>query len=172
MDRRTTRPGPAGRLAATSHTFVNRPEAFLHAFSALGAENTASLIAAAADVALLVDEGGIIRDVSIGNADLAELPHDDWIGKSWSETVTLDSRPKVEALLSDPGAGPLQRWAVEEAQRLQLKVQQRLPPPIAVDIIELPASYELTATVPGVTPSQLIVEVDDNVLHIRYHTQE
>ena len=43
----------------------------------------------------------------------------------------------------------------------------------AVDIIELPGSYELTATVPGVTPSQLVVEVDeDNVLHIRYHTQE
>ena len=83
--------------------------------------------------------------------------------------------PSALALAPSSGAqaGPLQRWAVEEAQRLQLKVQQRLPPPIAVDIIELPASYELTATVPGVTPSQLIVEVDaDNLLHIRYHTQE
>ena len=42
-----------------------------------------------------------------------------------------------------------------------------------MDIIELPSRYELTATVPGVKPSQLVVEVDeDNVLHIRYHTQE
>jgi transcriptional regulator PpsR len=110
MDRRPTRPGPAGRPAATPTTFVNRPEAFLHAFSALGAESTASLIAAAADVALLVDETGVIRDVSIGNADLAELPHDDWIGKRWTETVTIESRPKVEALLSNPGGGPVQRW--------------------------------------------------------------
>ena len=31
----------------------------------------------------------------------------------------------------------------------------------------------MTATVPGVKPSQLVVELDeDNVLHIRYHTQE
>ena len=110
MDRRPARPGPAGRPAATPTTFVNRPEAFLHAFSALGAESTASLIAAAADVALLVDETGVIRDVSIGNADLAELPHDDWIGKRWTETVTIESRPKVEALLSNPGGGPVQRW--------------------------------------------------------------
>jgi transcriptional regulator PpsR len=110
MDRRPVRPGPAGRPAATPTTFVNRPEAFLHAFSALGAESTASLIAAAADVALLVDETGVIRDVSIGNADLAELPHDDWIGKRWTETVTIESRPKVEALLSNPGGGPVQRW--------------------------------------------------------------
>jgi transcriptional regulator PpsR len=89
---------------------VNRLEAFQHTFSTLGAEDTASLIAAAADVALLVDEQGVIRDVSIGNADLAELPHDDWIGKPWAETVTVESRPKVEALLADVGGGPAQRW--------------------------------------------------------------
>jgi hypothetical protein len=31
----------------------------------------------------------------------------------------------------------------------------------------------VTATVPGVKPAQLVVELDEaNVLHIRYHTQE
>ncbi|MEI7444581.1 MAG: transcriptional regulator PpsR [Burkholderiales bacterium] len=89
---------------------MNRPEAFQQSFSSLGAEETASLIAAAADVALLVDDQGVIRDVSIGNSDLAEIPHDDWIGKRWSETVTVESRPKVEALLADVGGGPAQRW--------------------------------------------------------------
>jgi transcriptional regulator PpsR len=110
MDRRRNRPGPVSRPAVTPHIFVNRAVAFHHSFSTLGAEQTASLIAAAADVALLVDEHGVIRDVSIGNADLAELPHDDWIGKRWSETVTVESRPKVEALLADIGGGPAQRW--------------------------------------------------------------
>jgi hypothetical protein len=89
---------------------VNRPEAFQHAFASLGAADTASLIAAAADVALLVDEQGVIRDVSIGSADLGDLKHDDWIGRPWTETVTVESRPKVEQLLNDRGGIVAQRW--------------------------------------------------------------
>lgn len=110
MARTRNRPGPERRPTESFLPFVNRPEAFQHAFSGLRAEDTASLIAAAADVALLVDADGVIRDVSIGNADLAELPHADWIGKPWVETVTVESRPKVQALLTEQGGGPVQRW--------------------------------------------------------------
>jgi transcriptional regulator PpsR len=89
---------------------VNRPESFTHSFSALGPVDTASLIAAAADVALLVDGDGVIRDVSVGSSEFAALAHGDWIGRPWTDTVTVESRPKVEALLHDAAAPPAQRW--------------------------------------------------------------
>jgi transcriptional regulator PpsR len=90
---------------------VSRPESFQHSLAALGPANTASLIAAAADVALLVDRDGVIRDVSVGSGELGALGHAEWIGRPWSETVTVESRPKVEALLHDAGVKPpAQRW--------------------------------------------------------------
>jgi transcriptional regulator PpsR len=89
---------------------VNRTDALPHALADLDANETASVLAAAADVALLVDEKGVIRDVSVGNADLADLPHGGWIGRRWSETVTAESRPKVEALLQHPGGNGDPRW--------------------------------------------------------------
>ena len=72
--------------------------------------DTASLIAAAADVALLLDNQGVIRDVSVASQDLAELVSPDWIGRPWLDTVTLESRPKVEALLKGTDAAAKPRW--------------------------------------------------------------
>jgi transcriptional regulator PpsR len=90
---------------------VTRAAHHRSSFKTLDAVDTASLIAAAADVALLVDGAGVIRDVSIGSTELGALDHSDWIGRPWTDTVTVESRPKVEALLSDagePAAGT--RW--------------------------------------------------------------
>jgi transcriptional regulator PpsR len=78
---------------------VNSSVSLKNAFAALQPADTASLIAAASDLALLVDAEGVIRDVAIGNQELADLGPAQWIGKSWAETVTVESRPKVHALL-------------------------------------------------------------------------
>jgi transcriptional regulator PpsR len=110
MDRHPHRAGSRRNPPDSDHRSVNRSEAFQHAFASLSSGETASLIAAAADVALLVDDKGLIRDVAIGSADLGELPHGAWIGRPWAETVTAESRPKVEALLSEPGGLVAQRW--------------------------------------------------------------
>lgn len=53
----------------------------------------------ASDVALVLDEQGIVRDLAFGSDELAREGFDDWLGKRWSETVTVESRPKIEALL-------------------------------------------------------------------------
>ena len=68
------------------------------------------MIAAAADVALLVDAQGVIRDVSIGNQELADLGPAQWIGKPWAETVTVESRAKVAALLQGPSGDNSPQW--------------------------------------------------------------
>ena len=64
-------------------------------------EQAASLLAAAADVALVMDREGVIRDVSFGSEELSREGYAKWVGQPWIDTVTPESRPKVEALLRD-----------------------------------------------------------------------
>jgi len=78
----------------------------------IDAETTAGLIAAAADVALVIDRKGVIKDIAFGSDELSREVDGDWAGQSWLETVTSDSRPKIEALLRDAtsNAGTGLRW--------------------------------------------------------------
>ena len=74
-------------------------ESFRH----LGAEGAAALITAATDVALVVDADGIIRDLSFGDDRIARHEYEQWINQPWVDTVTVESRPKVETLLQEAG---------------------------------------------------------------------
>jgi transcriptional regulator PpsR len=69
-------------------------------FSGLDANVVASVVSAAADLALVLDNQGVIRDISLGanqRQELGEVRH--WIGRRWIETVTGETRPKVSAML-------------------------------------------------------------------------
>ena len=70
----------------------------------IDAPAAASLIAAAADVALVIDGQGVIRDVSIGHGETGLEGSASWVGRHWLETVTSESRPKVLAMLRDATA--------------------------------------------------------------------
>jgi len=78
----------------------------------LDSETAAALIASAADIALILDEAGVIRDVSIAAHDLAEdlAGHARWAGRRWADTVTDESRPKAEALIADAVSKTEPRW--------------------------------------------------------------
>ena len=73
----------------------------------LDAQTAATLIAAVADVALIIDSAGIIIDRSFGSEELeAELEGGrSWIGLPWLDTVTIESQVKVRGLLKDASAG-------------------------------------------------------------------
>ncbi|MFO1057966.1 MAG: transcriptional regulator PpsR [Dongiaceae bacterium] len=79
---------------------------------ALDADNAARLLAAAADIAVIIDRGGVVRDLAIHDDGLArELgAREQWPGRPWIDTVTVESRPKVEVLLRDAGRGDSPRW--------------------------------------------------------------
>jgi transcriptional regulator PpsR len=70
----------------------------------LDADAAGALITAAADVALIVDRHGVIRDLALGSEALAADGCQKWLGKPWIETVTMESRGKIEALLRDAAA--------------------------------------------------------------------
>ncbi|MGB5831347.1 MAG: transcriptional regulator PpsR [Thiohalocapsa sp.] len=71
----------------------------------IGTDTVATLIAAASDIALILDGKGVIRDLAFGSEELSSEVAEDWIGRSWVETVTNDSRSRIEALIADAQAG-------------------------------------------------------------------
>lgn len=76
----------------------------------LDAEAAAKVIAAAADVALIVGPDGIIKDLAFGSDEFSKGGHESWVGQRFVDTVTVESRPKIESLLRDARANAAPRW--------------------------------------------------------------
>jgi transcriptional regulator PpsR len=89
-------------------------KAFTHAMKSLGtldSEAVATLLAAAADVTLVLDHDGVIRDMSFHGEALAhDLAASAWPGRSWSDVVSQDSRAKVGMLLREATGQAASRW--------------------------------------------------------------
>ena len=97
------------QLQATNENTIGQfdsPELFL---AGLDAQTAASLISAAADVALVLDEHGVIQDMAFGSDELKHGRHD-WLGKPWLQTVTIESRPKVEEMLGEAASSGSAKW--------------------------------------------------------------
>ncbi|MGY2047834.1 transcriptional regulator PpsR [Methylobacterium sp. JK268] len=71
---------------------------------------TGTLVATASDVSLVVDGGGVIRDATFGAEGLSEEAGEDWLGRRWIDTVTVESRPKIASILKDAEPGAVTRW--------------------------------------------------------------
>lgn len=89
----------------------------LSGLSELAPELAATLAAIASDIALVVDSDGIIRNVALGAGPLNSST-DDWVGRAWVDTVTSETRRKIEQLLEEVGArGVAQRREVNHRSR-------------------------------------------------------
>jgi transcriptional regulator PpsR len=81
--------------------------------SGIDADTASTLIAVASDIALMVNTGehGLISDISFGSDEVErEFDGEELLGKSWIDTVTVESRPKIEALLHDALSKAPPRW--------------------------------------------------------------
>ncbi len=78
----------------------------------LGAQSAAKLIAAATDVAVVVDAQGFIRDVAFNKEELSlELDgHGRWLGSKLQEIVTPETSAKVSELLQDAASRKSSTW--------------------------------------------------------------
>jgi transcriptional regulator PpsR len=78
----------------------------------LDAEAAAALITSATDVALILDENGVIRDISIAAQSLADdlAAHPRWLGRRWLDTLTVDSRSKAAALIAAATSKAEPQW--------------------------------------------------------------
>ena len=66
----------------------------------LDAAQAQRLIDAVGDIALVLDGDGIVLDVRAHDRELQKTAKLAWVGKTWSDTVALDSRDKVADLLA------------------------------------------------------------------------
>ncbi len=95
-------------ISALVKTFIS-PQTSL---GDLDASSAASLIAAASDVTLIVDAGGVIRDTAFQSAELLDDLDDsaNWVGRPILATVASDSRTKIEALLREATTTAEPKW--------------------------------------------------------------
>lgn len=70
-------------------------------FSGLGADALATLATANSDIALILSHDGHVQDISYSDQSLKSWGVDDWVGRPWIETVTPESRDKIEDLLRE-----------------------------------------------------------------------
>ena len=110
---------------------------------ALGAADNqavAEIVKASADVALVVDAAGVVRDLHLA-ADTPLEEAREWLGQPWVETVTPESRRKVEEMLREAadGAHASRRRQVNHAFASGLEL------PVAYTAVRLGTSGNLVA---------------------------
>ena len=77
----------------------------------LDAKAVTRLVGASSDLALVLDDEGTIIEVVSQRDELSARGAREWIGRPWVQTVTVESRQKVEALLRDAqAAADAARW--------------------------------------------------------------
>lgn len=69
------------------------------ALGRLDTEAVATLLAASADIALILDARGTIRDLAFGNDEVSSQISDDWVGRPWADTVSSEDRARVARLI-------------------------------------------------------------------------
>ena len=67
-------------------------------------------MAASSDVAMVIDRDGVIRDVAVSGRDLAADGFNEIVERRWVDTVTSESRRKVEEMLSEASGTSEFRW--------------------------------------------------------------
>ncbi|MEM9302463.1 MAG: transcriptional regulator PpsR [Pseudomonadota bacterium] len=76
----------------------------------LDSKAAARLLCLAADIALVLDEDGVVEEVTLGGTGSTSTDWPKLLGKPWIDTVTVESRGKVEALLRAADGKTLPRW--------------------------------------------------------------
>ena len=93
----------------------------------------------ASDIALVIDAAGVIRNVALGDAAIGRRA-DEWVGCQFIDTVTQDSRSKLELLLKD-----VRSTGVSRRREVNLAVAGGVNIPVAFAAIRLGANGPVLA---------------------------
>ncbi|TCP35313.1 transcriptional regulator PpsR [Rhodothalassium salexigens DSM 2132] len=80
---------------------VRRFNAAKESLGDLHADVAEMILAASADIALVLDRDGVILDLTFGQEDHVIVGADEWPGLLFTDIVSVDTQPKVEALLDE-----------------------------------------------------------------------
>lgn len=76
----------------------------------LDSSTFSQLLGVVSDVTLVMDLQGVVEDVSTSRETLAALGCQSWVGRRWIDTVTSESRSKIQEMLQSQGAPEAMRW--------------------------------------------------------------
>lgn len=89
----------------------------LAALEALDAGTASSLLALSGDVVLVLSRRGVVESVAFAGPEHGIEGHEEWVGRPLADVVGIDSRAKVEALLTEAGTrGATRRRQVNHPQ--------------------------------------------------------
>ena len=60
-----------------------------------------TFVSLSSDIALVIDRGGVIRSIAQGDVDPLAPAAYEWVGRRWVDTVSGDTRSKIETLLQE-----------------------------------------------------------------------
>jgi len=100
----------------------------------LDANVISNLITTTSDVVLVMDENGFIEDAAFANQELLTIGRAHWVGKPWGQTVTEESRTKVNALLRDMGSDKSTKW-----RQLNQSADNGTDLPLSYSVITVPS---------------------------------
>lgn len=100
----------------------------------LDADFISNLITTTADVVLVMDENGFIEDAAFSNQELFTIGRANWVGKPWGQTVTEESRTKVNALLRDMSSNKSTKW-----RHLNQSTDNGADLPLSYSVITVPS---------------------------------
>ena len=81
----------------------------LSAFSEVAPELADMLVSVTSDIALVLDDQGFIRSVALGGAEPVSATASEWLGRQLVDTVTIETRRKVEELLREASQAGVSR---------------------------------------------------------------
>jgi hypothetical protein len=113
-------------------------------FSHLSADVVAELLSTAADLVLLLDAKGVIVDLAVGEEDLLSKGCQKWRGKPWVQTVTVESQPKVQALLGEVDSATGAAW-----RHINHPMADGVDLPLAYSLVTLPSTGGPAHSVPS-----------------------
>ena len=76
----------------------------------LDATAFSTLLGVVSDVSLTLSEQGVIEEVSTGQETMAALGTQGWLGKRWSDIVTVESKQKIQDLLVNEDSDKALTW--------------------------------------------------------------
>jgi transcriptional regulator PpsR len=107
-------------------------DARLAALGRIDADVLAAVIGASADLALILDARGVVRDIAIGATEPGLDEAKEWLGQEWGRVVTAESRVKVREMLAEAAAkGTSRRRQVNHPSSHALDL------PIAYSVVRL-----------------------------------
>lgn len=106
----------------------------------LAPQEVATVIQAGSDLAIVMDEQAIILGLAFGNSELYSKNLQAWVGQNWEETVSLESRIKVQTLIKDA-----KELGASRLRQINIAIPGATDLPFLCGTIYLPSSKRIVA---------------------------